>query len=171
MYKAQSDFIMGKIESLVAEKDKRISELESHSGKCVDCGAWTCGFCGLHNSKGEWRCNKCHGMTDPGDARIAEHEAENKRLCKQCEDLAKAALNNGQEVLRLEAEVARWKLTAKFEAQAMEDEKAEVSRLRAICREVEELPINYRARWPNHSNSFYVSGLDEAAAIARKARP
>jgi hypothetical protein len=40
--------------------DPVLAEHESHAAKCVECGQWTCGYCGMHNSKGEWRCEKCH---------------------------------------------------------------------------------------------------------------
>lgn len=40
--------------------NKRISDLECHAAQCVECGAWTCGFCGMRNDTGEWRCEICH---------------------------------------------------------------------------------------------------------------
>ena len=40
---------------------------------CVECGKQTCGYCGMHNSKGEWHCLACHGYEGDPVADEVQH--------------------------------------------------------------------------------------------------
>lgn len=79
-----SDLTILKLADRVRELEAELAEYDSHAGKCVKCGTWTCGFCGMHNSKGEWHCEICHhsehvcGATEENDGLKVE-----LTICKQ----------------------------------------------------------------------------------------
>lgn len=41
------------------ELSRELAQERKHSGKCVECGAWTCGYCGISDSEGKWHCKTC----------------------------------------------------------------------------------------------------------------
>jgi hypothetical protein len=66
------------------KQQERIAELGTHADKCVVCGKWTCGFCGVCSEDGTWRCETCH---------------HGRHVCADTERVAE-----------LERELAKWKL-------------------------------------------------------------
>ena len=100
----------------LSSKDKLEAELaaaQSHNGKCVECGKWTCGFCGMHNSKGEWRCEVCHhgahvcGATEA----LPKLEAElvtQKKVTAEWKQLCEEGVDGWKEVFRLREKLKRY---------------------------------------------------------------
>jgi len=78
----EEEYCMCGYKGRIAKLEAELVAAQSHNGKCVECGKWTCGFCGMHNSKGEWRCEVCHhgshvcGATET----LPKLEANNARL-------------------------------------------------------------------------------------------
>ena len=56
----KQDVALADAERELATTKKELAEHNAHAAKCVECGKWTCGFCGMHDEKGEWRCEICH---------------------------------------------------------------------------------------------------------------
>jgi hypothetical protein len=53
---------LGKCHADLAACKHELAESRSHSGKCVKCGKWTCGYCGISAENGDWYCEVCtHG--------------------------------------------------------------------------------------------------------------
>ena len=91
---------------------QRAVESLRHAGRCVTCGTWTCGLCGISSEDGSWTCEKCRGVgpyaeaiddaiseatevlvqeRDEAQYQLAERDAALRALREQLEELRQGA--------------------------------------------------------------------------------